>query len=78
VTVKTFISLHKIFISNKCCSFELAVRQRILKNMSPIQQNYYCTTVINIENDNVSSSSDHHMKMISEGSCDTAVMMLKI
>jgi len=44
VTVKTFISLHKIFISNKCCSFELAVRQRILKNMSPILQNYYCTT----------------------------------
>ncbi len=36
VTVKTFIMLQKIFILNKCCSFELSIHQRILKKM------YHC------------------------------------
>ncbi len=30
VTVKTFIMLQKIYILNKCCSFELSIHQRIL------------------------------------------------
>jgi len=31
VTVNTFIMLQKVSMSNKCCSFELSVHQRILE-----------------------------------------------
>ncbi len=36
VTVKTFLILQKI--SNKCCSFELSIYQRILKTFQNISQ----------------------------------------
>ncbi len=29
--------LHKISISNKCCSFKLSIHQRILKNLNALQ-----------------------------------------
>ncbi len=32
MTIKTFITLQKISISNKCCSFELSIHLWILKN----------------------------------------------
>ncbi len=32
MTVKTFIMLQKISVSNKRCSFDLSIHQRILKN----------------------------------------------
>jgi len=58
------ISIYKNYISNKCCSYELSIYQRILKKMSIVS-----TTVDNIKNNFLSSNSAY--KNISEGSHDT-------
>ncbi len=52
VTVKTFIMLQKISVSNKCCSLELSINQRILKKkMYQFPQNILgSTTDFNIDN----------------------------
>ncbi|MDN8907574.1 hypothetical protein Q0O77_14770, partial [Staphylococcus aureus] len=51
VTVKTFIMLQKISISNKCCSFELSIHQRILKKSTTVSTKILSsTTVFNIDN----------------------------
>ncbi len=66
-----FIMLQKIFISNKCCSFELL---SILKNkMHHSHPKKYCaarlfSTLIIIRN--IYCAANQHI-MISEGSCDT-------
>ncbi len=39
-TVKTFIKLQKISVSNKCCSFELFIRQKIVKKCTCFLQKY--------------------------------------
>ncbi len=80
VTVKTFIMLEKISISNKCCSFKL--HSRIQKNISTKKclAGQLCSALIIIRN--VCWAANQHIRMISEGSCDTEdcndVMMLKI
>jgi len=33
VTVKTFVTLQTISVLNKCCTFELSIHQRALKNI---------------------------------------------
>ncbi len=63
VTVKTI----KKSISNKCCSFELSIHQRILKIMYHISTKILSsTTVFNIDNNLFII-----ITTISEGSCDT-------
>ncbi len=57
--------LQKIFISDKCWSLDLST-QRIMKKMY--------LTVLNIDDNNnktVSWTANQHIRMISEGSCDT-------
>jgi len=56
-------------ISIKCCSSELSIHQRILKeNMYHRFYKKLSTLIIIIT---VSWSSDPHIRVISEGSCDT-------
>ncbi len=84
VTVKTFIMLQKISISNKCCSFELSIHLWILKklNVSRFPQKYCAaqlfSTLIIIRN--VSWAANQYIIMISEDhvTLKTGVMMLKI
>ncbi len=61
VTVKTLTLLPKISISNKCFSFEFYIHQIILK-MFPHHS---------IDNNKCFLSTNQHIRMISEGSCDT-------
>ncbi len=62
-TVKTFIMLLKISISNQYCPLGLSTK--ILSS----------TTVFNIYNKNQNAFlSKQHIRMFSEGSCDTGVM----
>ncbi len=71
VTVKTFI-INKISLSNKCCSFELSIHQKILKqnvSLFPHEAAQLFSTLIIIRN--VSWAANQHIRMISEGSCDT-------
>ena len=56
--------LQKLCISDKCCSFELSIHQGILKKSTQL----FSTLIIII---NVSWAADQHIRMISEGSCDT-------
>ncbi len=55
-------------IPNKCCSFELSIKQRILKKMYlsfyKIKQ---CIAIIR----NVSKAPNQQINIISEGLCDT-------
>ncbi len=71
VIVKTI--LQKMYISNKCISFELTIHQKILENnASRIPQKYEVelfSTLIMIRN--YSWATSPHVRMISEGSCDT-------
>ncbi len=83
VTVMTFIMLQKISISNKCCSLERSIHQRILKNKMYQFPQKYCaaqlfSTLIIIRN--VSWAANQHIIMISEDhvTLKTGVMMLKI
>ncbi len=67
-TVKTFIILQKILVLNKCCSFDISIYQIIKNNnkMRHFPQQYKAqlfSTLITIRN--------QHIRMISEGSCDT-------
>jgi len=49
--VKTCIMLQTISISNKCCSFELSIHQRILKKWITVSAKLLSsTTVFNIRN----------------------------
>ncbi len=64
--------LQKIYISDKCCSFELSIRQIILKTRK------FCSAVFNVVIiiiiiiiKNVFWAANQHIRMISEGSCDT-------
>ncbi len=61
-------------ISNKCCSFELSVHQRIQKYIFP--QKYqaaqlFLTFIIIIIIINVFNAANQHIRMISEKSCDS-------
>ncbi len=75
VTAKTFIILQKIYISNKCCYFELVIHQRILKIKlhHTVHNNikHHTDIVINIGINNVFWVANQHIRMISEGSRDT-------
>ena len=57
--------LQKLCISDKCCSFELSIHQIILKKN--IVHKYF----VQLYTINVSWAADQHIRMISEGSCDT-------
>ena len=60
-------------INFKCFSFELSIHQRILKkNASQFPKNIL-TLVIRM---NVSWAANQHIRMISEGSCDTECELL--
>jgi len=59
---KTFIVQHNLWF----CGF--SIHQRILKNN--ISHNYEAATVINTDNNHI-VCLDHHMRVVSEGSCDT-------
>ncbi len=83
VTVKTFIMLQKISISNFLFSISISVLFLIMKNkMSRFPQKYWSaqlfSTLIIIRN--VSWASNQHIIMISEDhvALKTGVMMLKI
>ncbi len=75
VTVKTFIMLQNISISNKCCSFELSVQLWILKNKT------YPGFHKNMQQHNgfLHWAENQHIIMISEDhvTLKTGVMMLK-
>ncbi len=75
-TVKTLIMLQKIFISNKCCSFELYQRN-LKKSITVYSKILSLSIAFNIDNNNKSFLSNK-FRVISEASCDTGVMMLKI
>ncbi len=65
--------LQKIAVINKCCSFELSIHQGILKQKkrNMVSTKILCnTTVSKIDNDN-KWEAGQHIRMISEGSCDT-------
>jgi len=58
-----------IYISNKCCPFELSIHQRILNKKlmcHGFQKHMFFW------------AANHHIRVISEGSCDTEDWMLKI
>ncbi len=55
VTGKAFIMLQKNSISNKFCSFEFSIHQRILKNK--MYHSYWA--VFNIDNNQIMISEDH-------------------
>ncbi len=80
VTIKMFIMLQLIFISNKCCSFELSIHQRILKkkNLSQVPAQLVSKLMKIIRN--ASWAVNQHIIMISEDhvTLKTGVMMLKI
>ena len=42
--------LQKIYILNKCCSFELSINQRIQKKASQFPQKYKAEQLFNIDN----------------------------
>ncbi len=69
------IVLQKISISDKCCSFELSVHQRILKKNIYIKCSQKCeaaqllSALVMVRN--ISGAANQHIRMISEGSCDT-------
>ncbi len=66
--IKNIYNAEKIFISNKCC-FELSSHQRIQNKCIIFPKNIKQQFSIIIIN--VSWSANHHIRMISEGSCDT-------
>ncbi len=66
-TVKTFISLQIISISNKSPSFELSIHQRILNNKRyhSFHKKYLPTQLLS------TLMIIRNIRQISEGSCDT-------
>jgi len=56
---KNMYNVPKLYISNKC--FIIMVSSKILSS----------TTAFNIDSNNVSWAENQHIRMISEGSCDT-------
>ncbi len=61
-----------VYISNKYSSFELSTHLRILKkNYYVFHKNIKPHNCFQHEIRNVSSASNQHIRMISEGSCDT-------
>jgi len=50
VTVNRFIMIQMIIISNKCCSFELSIHQRILKKMHHSFHKNWAAQPFNIDN----------------------------
>ncbi len=71
------IVLQKISISDKCFSFELSVHQRILKKKIYIyikcsqkcEAAQLLSALVMVRN--ISGAANQHIRMISEGSCDT-------
>ncbi len=66
--IKKCIMLQKISVSDKCCSSELSIHQKNLKNilLSCFQHinnnyNYKCVSFL---------AANHNVRMISEGLCD--------
>ncbi len=79
VTIKTFIMLQKISISNKCCAFELSIHQKSYIMVST--KIWSSTAVFNIDkNLKCFLSSNQHIIMISEDhvTLKPGVIMLKI
>ncbi len=74
MTVKTFLMLQNIYIYFKCCSFELySSKNPEKRHISQFSQKYeaaqlFSTFVIIIH---VSCAVNQHIRIISEGSCDT-------
>jgi len=72
--MKTFMMLQKVSISKKWYSFELSIYQRILKNIfHGFHKNIKLFIFIYIENKNIfniDKTVNHHIRVISEGSCD--------
>ncbi len=67
--VKTLATLRKIYISNKCSSFEISTRQRILNKV-----HNHIKLFLNIDMFNtryVSWAKKQYIRLISEGSCDS-------
>jgi len=62
--------LQKLSVSYKCCSFELSINQKILKESSISTKILSNTSVFNIDN--------QHIRIISEGSCDRNNLHVKI
>ncbi len=58
--------LQKISISDKCCSSELSIHQRNLKNSTQP----FSTIIIIIIIIHVFQAATQNIRMISEGSCD--------
>ncbi len=73
VTVKSFKMLQNISISNKWCSFELSIHQIMKNTMYQFPQKYSAaqlfSTLIAIKN--ISWTANQHIRMISDGLCDT-------
>jgi len=68
VTVKAFIMLQNVYISNKCYHFQLSINQRILHLFIAVSTKILSsTTVFNI-NDNNNNKCIKRIRMISEGS----------
>ncbi len=71
------IMLHNISMLYKCCSFELSIHLRILETKKRTYQHFHKNikqyiTVFDIDKiRNVSWAPNQHIRMISEGSCDT-------
>ncbi len=66
---KYMYNVIKVFISNKCCSFQL-IFIKVTKMFSRFPQknsNLFSRLIIR----NVSSAANQHIRMISERSCDT-------
>ncbi len=62
--IQTFIMLQKISISDKCCSSELSIHQRNLKKFYSAVFNIIIIIIFFL-------AANQHIRMISEGSCDT-------
>jgi len=59
---KDIYNVTKYYTSNKCCSFELSIHQRIMNK-------HFYITVFNIDANN--EHFLYHIRFFSEGSCDT-------
>ncbi len=66
VSVKTFLMLQNLSISNKCCSFELSHHQMKNKTNKNKTAQLFSTLII-IRN--ASWAANQHIRMISEGLC---------
>jgi len=76
-SVSTKDCCYNISISNKLCSFELSIHQRILKNVSWFPQKCLAEKLFSEQN-KCFLSTLQHITMISERSCDTKAWILVV